>query len=119
VRLSAALAWASLAFWVVGCAPPDAELTDAELFVRYCSECHGDDGRGAPHYEPEEGEEVDLAASAKLRRGDRDFARRRMLYGSGPMPAFEHELAPEDFDRLLDFVMELAQGSEQGDPDGP
>lgn len=99
---------------LLGCGPPDSELTDAELYVRYCAECHGEDYRGAEHYLEEEGEGVNLLTSKRIRRGDRAFVHRRVAYGYGAMPAFERELAPEDFQRLIDFVMTL-----RGDEDGP
>lgn len=104
---------------LVACAPPDHELTDAQLYDRYCADCHGEDYRGAERYLEEEGEGVDLLTSVRIHDGDRAFVHRRIAYGYGAMPAFERKLAPEDFQRLVDFVMSLpaspaARGGEDG-----
>jgi len=116
-----ALLAATLGFFLglTACAPPDHELSDVELYRRYCADCHGEDYRGEERYLEEEGEGVDLLTSKRIRRGDRAFVHRRMAYGYGAMPAFERELAPEDFQRLVDFIMALpvapaAQGEQHG-----
>jgi mono/diheme cytochrome c family protein len=102
-----------------GACTPDSELSDRELFSKYCAECHGDDGRGAPDYPREEGREVDLLASQRLRAGDRRFVERRIAEGYGPMPAFARKLDPPDLDRLVELVLRLASPTAQGGQDGP
>lgn len=102
------------------CAPPDHELSDAELYVRYCADCHAEDFRGEERYLEEEGEGVDLLTSKRIRTGDRAFVHRRIAHGYGAMPAFERKLAPEDFQRLVDFIMALpASPAARGGEDGP
>lgn len=86
---------------------PDSELPTHDLFVKYCADCHGEDGRGDERYAEEEDVEVDLLASRRVRSGDRVFVHRRIAEGYGPMPAFEEKLSPEDLARLVDFVLEL------------
>lgn len=105
---------------LAACAPPDHELSDAELYVRYCADCHGEDFRGEERYLEEEGEGVDLLTSKRIRTGERAFVHRRIAHGYGAMPAFERKLAPEDFQRLVDFIMALpASPAARGGEDGP
>jgi len=96
-----------LALGAAGCTP-DRELSDAELFSKYCSKCHGEDGRGDESL-LEGGQEVVLLASRHLERGDRDFVRRRIEYGYGQMPGYLHKVEPETLQRLVELTMRLAR----------
>ena len=93
---------------------PDSELTDRELFVKYCSECHGEDGRGDESL-LEGGQEVNLLASRRIARGDRDFVYRRIANGYGQMPAYKRKVEPETLERLVALTLELANRQETGD----
>lgn len=99
---------------------PDSELSDRELFVKYCSECHGDDGRGDESL-LEGGQEVNLLASRHVARGDRNFVYRRIAYGYGQMPAYIRKVEPETLARLVELTLELANETEAGDgsPEAP
>lgn len=103
---------------LAGCTP-DSELTDAELYLKYCVECHGADGAGAPGYDGDV-EEVNLLASRPIATGDREFVHERVAYGYGPMPAYAQHLDPPDLERLVDFVMEIQETTATaGGDDGP
>lgn len=97
---------------------PDSERSDAELYEKYCSKCHGEDGRGNESLK-EGNEKVDLLVSGRIREGDRDFVWRRVAYGYDQMPAYIHELDPPDLERLVDFVMRIQQPPSEGDDHGP
>lgn len=100
----------TLVIALVGCTP-DSELSDRELFVKYCSECHGEDGRGDESL-LEGGQDVNLLASHHIARGDRDFVYRRIAYGYGQMPAYVRKVEPETLERLVELTLELANEAE-------
>lgn len=94
-----------------GACTPDHELSDTELYSKYCSECHGVDGRGDESL-LDGGQEVNLLASRYIGNGDREFVRRRIAYGYGQMPAYRDKVDPETLERLVELTMRLAQKDE-------
>ena len=96
---------------------PDSELSDPELFVRYCAECHGADGSGDESLLAG-GQEVNLLASHHIADGDRDFVYRRIAYGYDQMPAYIQEVEPETLERLVEFTMRLPARPEPGSEAG-
>jgi mono/diheme cytochrome c family protein len=104
--------------WALPSCTPDSELSNRELFVKYCSECHGEDGRGNESL-LEGGQEVDLLASRHLANGDRDFVYHRIAYGYGQMPAYIHKVDPETLDRLVEMTFELMDETESDTEDPP
>jgi len=101
---------------VLACTP-DSELSDPELFVRYCAECHGADGRGDESLLAG-GQEVNLLASHPIADGDRDFVYRRIAYGYDQMPAYIQEVEPETLERLVEFTMRLPARPQPGSEAG-
>lgn len=93
---------------------PDSELSDRELFVKYCSECHGTEGQGDESL-LEGGQEVNLLISRRIARGDRDFVYRRIANGYGQMPAYKRKVEPETLERLVELTLELSNETRSGD----
>jgi mono/diheme cytochrome c family protein len=50
---------------------------------------------------------VDLLAEPYRGSGARDFVRRRIAAGRGPMPAFRRKLTPGEIEKLVDYVLRL------------
>lgn len=97
----------ALALGAAACTP-DHELSDTELFSKYCSECHGADGRGDESL-LDGGQEVNLLVSSHIASGDREFVHRRIANGYGQMPAYRDKVEPETLERLVEFTMRLIQ----------
>lgn len=95
---------------LVGCTP-DEELTDRQLFAKYCAECHGPRGAGDEQL-LEDGEEVDLLVSRRITRGDRVFVRRRIADGYDSMPSYEDKVSPETLERLVEITLGLPESLE-------
>lgn len=91
-----------------GACTPDHELSDAELYSKYCSECHGADGRGDEDL-IDGGQEVNLRVSRHIADGDREFVRRRIAYGYKQMPAYRDKVEPATLERLVELTMRLAR----------
>ena len=90
--------------WACG-RSPNAALSDAELYSRYCARCHGEDGRG-------DRRSVNLNPGLDLTRSttrSRDEAYRRIAFGYGPMPAFSHKLEPKDIERLTRYSLQFVE----------
>lgn len=118
-RLSSALLLSALTVALTATAcTPDRERTDAQLYEKYCSECHGEDGRGDDSLR-QGNEKVDLLASAHIRDGDREFVYRRVAYGYAQMPAYLHKLDPPDLERLINYVMTMQDGALAGEGGTP
>lgn len=120
---AAALAGMLAALAAISGCTPDRELTDRQLYLKYCSKCHGEAGRGDESLR-QANEKVDLLISEPIRDGDREWVARRIAYGYAQMPAYIHKLDPPDLERLVDFTMRLqdpAPAGEDGkeDDDGP
>lgn len=111
------VSWAVLATGIVlsvlglGACTPDHELSDAELYAKYCSKCHGEDGRGNASLLAG-GHEVDLLSSRRVARRDREFIERRIAYGYGQMPAYIDEVEPETLERLIEITLRMGDGSD-------
>lgn|GEM_PF-743213 len=90
----------------LGACTPDSELSDPELFSKYCSKCHGEDGSGNESLLAG-GHEVDLLTSRWIARGDRERIYRRIAYGYGQMPAYIDEVDPETLERLVELTLRL------------
>jgi mono/diheme cytochrome c family protein len=101
----------------LGACTPDRDLSDEELFRKYCSDCHGDHGEGVERF-AEESPNVDLYRSPMVEEGDRERVHRRIARGYGPMPAYVDKVAPEDLERLVEFVLRLG-GEDKPPPAEP
>lgn len=108
----------SLAVLALAACTPDSELSDRELYVKYCAECHGEDGAGDESLvRGDEG--VNLLASQRIARGDRPWVRRRIANGYGQMPAYKHKVDEATLERLVDFTMRFAGPEDPTKADNP
>lgn len=87
------------------------ERSAPRLYRDYCARCHGRDGTGIRHDQPEAG--LDLTASAMVARTERREIAERIAHGKGKMPGFDHRLSPEEIERLVELVIALG-GSDDG-----
>ena len=77
-----------------------------ELYAKYCTRCHGADGKGDPrtvNLYPQQ----DLPTSPMVRGRDRVLIHDRIAHGYGPMPGFAHRLEPAELGHLVDRTLEF------------
>jgi mono/diheme cytochrome c family protein len=94
---------------LAACAGGDHDAGD--LYRTHCVRCHAADGKGdrrSVGLYPS----LDLTSSPLVRAGSRA---RGLLYGRisegyGAMPGFGHRLDTADLEKLIDYVLRLAQG---------
>lgn len=80
-------------------------LAPPAAFGRFCSKCHGADGRGDPRTigpDPH----LDLLQSAMLGRRDPAEVATRITEGKGRMPAFSTKLTSAEIAALAAFTIE-------------
>jgi mono/diheme cytochrome c family protein len=95
----------ALGLLLVGCRP-----NAAELWTEHCIQCHGEDGRGV---EPQLTfyPQVDLTRSELIADDARGALYKRIAFGWGTMPGFDHKLQQSDLEKLVDYSIELGQGN--------
>lgn len=83
-------------------ADPEARAMGENLFLTYCSQCHGSDARGAPGF-------PNLADSAWLYGGDPESIKVSILEGrNGVMPPFGAALGDQGVKELAAYVVSLS-----------
>lgn len=112
------LAAAALGFAALAACASDEHLSEAQLYAKYCSHCHGDDGRGGEGMKEIEAE-MDLTTGEMLTTGDREGIRRRIAGGHGAMPGFSRKLSPEQIQGLVDYTLSLRPQAEGGNDGSP
>ncbi|HEX6862337.1 MAG TPA: cytochrome c [Thermoanaerobaculia bacterium] len=100
---SALLLLAALTLFA-GCAKKPE--TPPEIYAAYCARCHGDKGEGNPRA-AKTARNLDLRASAMVKRQDRALIRERIAKGYGTMPGFSRRLTAQEIESMVDFTIEL------------
>jgi cytochrome c oxidase cbb3-type subunit 3 len=91
---------------VPGCGPKDP---GTRVWVRKCSACHGEDGRGRTKF-AEGRPYADLTDGVWKHGGDLGSIRKLIAEGDpkSPMPAFAGRLSPEEIEAVARYVEALA-----------
>jgi mono/diheme cytochrome c family protein len=93
---------------------PEGLTAARELYLKKCSQCHGDTGKGdgdqADMYDPRPANLTDAHMMSEMTDGEIFY---KISEGHDPMPAFKKKFSDEDRWRLVNYVRTLSaqQGS--------
>jgi mono/diheme cytochrome c family protein len=91
-------------------ATPDEFAAARASYVKHCSVCHGDDGKGGlVKVEDKKLKVPSLREGHALHHPDADFVK-QITNGGGGMPKFKDKLSPEEITAMVRFIRHEFQG---------
>lgn len=93
----------------------DGGPTPAQLYTEHCASCHGADGRGDPRRRGFYAG-LDLTASPLVQEGRDGLVYRRIAYGYGAMPGFQHKLDTNQLLGLTEYTLQFSATRSSHEP---